>query len=168
MNCPTVCICGCHNRRRIWSYRGMSKGGYKDAEGPWAGAYKEQLRTLGLLSLEKSEGKPHCNLQLPLEGKRRGRHWFLLSGNQQQDLSEQHGAVRGDLDRMLEKARGWLGTDQAPQGSAHSTELDTAPGVFGHHSGPHGGWLLECPVWGQEVDFLWVPSYSGYSIIVWQ
>lgn len=34
---------------------------------------KEQLRLLGLLSLDKSEGKPHHYLQLPLEGKRRGR-----------------------------------------------------------------------------------------------
>lgn len=34
---------------------------------------------------EETEGRPNHSLQLPCEGKRRGRHWFLLSGNQQQD-----------------------------------------------------------------------------------
>ena len=28
-------------------------------------SYKEQLRELGLFSLEEAEGRPHCSLQLP-------------------------------------------------------------------------------------------------------
>lgn len=31
--------------------------------------YKEQLRTLGLLNLEKTEGRAHCGHQLPPKGQ---------------------------------------------------------------------------------------------------
>lgn len=36
--------------------------------------YEKQLRTLGLFSLEKTEGRPHCDLQHLCEGKWRGKY----------------------------------------------------------------------------------------------
>ena len=35
--------------------------------------YEEGLKSLGLFSLEEAEVGPHCGLQLPHKGRRRGR-----------------------------------------------------------------------------------------------
>lgn len=44
---------------------------------------EEQLRLLGLLSLEKTEGRLHHSLQLPQGGAAEGE--VLISGDQRQD-----------------------------------------------------------------------------------
>ncbi|KAJ7399311.1 hypothetical protein BTVI_116089 [Pitangus sulphuratus] len=44
--------------------------------------YEEQLRSLGLFSLEETEGRPHRSLQLAREGKKRVRHCSLVRGDQ--------------------------------------------------------------------------------------
>lgn len=54
----------------------------KDLEGK---TYEEQLRLLGLFSLENNGGKPHHSLQLPNEGNRRVRFTSLLSGDEGQE-----------------------------------------------------------------------------------
>uniref|UniRef100_A0A8B9CVZ7 MIER family member 3 n=1 Tax=Anser brachyrhynchus TaxID=132585 RepID=A0A8B9CVZ7_9AVES len=46
---------------------------------------------------EKAQRWPHCSLQLPEEGKRRGRHRSLLPGNRWQDTREQHKAAPGEV-----------------------------------------------------------------------
>lgn len=47
---------------------------------------EEQLRSLGLFSLQENEGRPHCGLQHPHEGKWRCRHQSHHSYDQRQDL----------------------------------------------------------------------------------
>lgn len=45
-------------------------------------SYEEQLRELGLFSLEEAQGRPHCTLQLPEESLG-GEAWPLLLDNKQ-------------------------------------------------------------------------------------
>lgn len=116
--------------------------------------YKEQLRSLSLFSLEKSEGEPHCKLQLPPEEKSRGRHWFLLSGDQQQELGQQHGAVRGGSDRILEKAREWLGTATGSQG------CPTAPSL----PQPRRVWTSLMATWGVTLGVSCVRPAGGFLV----
>lgn len=57
--------------------------------------YEKQLRSLDLLSLEETEERPHCGLQLPHEGRQRGRYRSVLPGDQGQELRSWHEATSG-------------------------------------------------------------------------
>lgn len=77
---------------------------------------------------------------------------------------------QGKFNWIFEKGfspRGWLGTEQAPQGRAHSTKPDTAQGGFGQCSQDMVE-FLGCPVWNQELDWssLCIPSNSGHSMVL--
>lgn len=70
---------------------------------------------------EDTEGGPHCSLPLPHEGERRGRLWFLLHGDQWQDLGRLSEVVSGEvwILRKISTFSGWL----EHQRSGHSTSL---------------------------------------------
>ncbi|KAJ7403881.1 Protein IMPACT [Pitangus sulphuratus] len=62
--------------------------------------YEELLRSLGLFSLEETEGRPPYGTPYPYEGKRRGRYRSLHSRDQQQDSRKQHEVESGKIDEI--------------------------------------------------------------------
>lgn len=106
--------------------------------------FEEYLRSLGMFSLEETEVRdPHCGLGAPHAGSGVA-DTHLCSGHQGQGSREWWKLYQGKFRLGMRKtffSRGWLGTEEVPQGSDHSTEPDRAHGVFGQGSQAHDGLL---------------------------
>ena len=57
--------------------------------------YEEQLTSLGLFSLEETEGRPHCSYNFPMRGT--GEAGTDLTGDQGQDSREWPEVVSGKV-----------------------------------------------------------------------
>lgn len=75
----------------------------KMATGPQGKPCEGWLRSLGLSSLEETEGRAHQSPQFPRAGKRRDRHCSLFSGDPTR-AGLAWSCIRGSLGRTLESS----------------------------------------------------------------
>lgn len=130
--------------------------------------YEEEWRILGLFSLEETVGWLLCRLQLPHDGKRRGRCWSVRSGVWWWDVGNTLKLHQGNFILNIRKK---LFTDRVvkhwkklPREVVMASRLT----VFKKHLDKALRYvvkLLSFLVWNRQS--LWVSSNSGYSIILW-
>lgn len=88
--------------------------------------YEEHVRSLGLLSLEETDGRPHDNLQISYEGSRR-------TGTEHQNLREQNESVIMEVQIGYYKKCGQA-LEQVPLGSGYSPSPAKVQVAFGQCS----------------------------------
>lgn len=115
------------------------------------------LKSLGLFSLEKTEGKLHCGLQYAHKGKWGGRYWSLHSCDSERtwensmELSQSRFGL-GNRKRFEKPEDGWA-LEWAPLVSGHSTKPDRVKEPL-DSTVRHMVWLLRWHVQEQELDLM--------------